>query len=277
MVWNQAGGPAVAALIALALASACGAKIGERTVSDGWRNIALKDPSSDPEYAQRGLAERRKSHGHVLRPPHWIAGGGQAAKNAASARSIVHLEISIYGKISCSDPRGAEAVPAERLGEPQQRERVWIVPAEVDGDAPFAFGPAWLGNFLRSAAPGDAIHFPPYQDCAAMSEAIPEQVPRRVFAGWQDVTINARTPFVARVLEICPAELKQRAESLRSYHIPIVTWGYSIGTSLDRTRTTARVTARCASSEVSFELGPLVPQGVYPHGDPPAAIKSTPP
>jgi hypothetical protein len=147
--------------------------------------------------------------------------------------------------------------PPDKL---RDRMEIWVVPAEA-ADAHFALGPAWLGNILRVAGPGKTVYFPPRQDCGALTEAMAEGLPRRVFStdavAAETLTISARSAFAARIVEACPARVEERQEVVTSYHVPAWAWGYAVGAKEQHTHYRGRVVAACAAGEREFALGPI--------------------
>jgi len=127
-------------------------------------------------------------------------------------------------------------------------------------DAAFEFGPDWIGIPLRQAGSGRTVLFPPSQDCSAVARAQDDTLPTRVIAyGPFDqgsaadkyIRVPADTPFTARVLEACPATLKQRDElfEVRTgmiYRPPSREW-----------RFTASVHGHCEGGVVDLAFGPL--------------------
>lgn len=283
---------------AMACVAGCGMKLSESTVSDRLERVLLLDSygsGNSGDHAAEALARHRNLPDQAWSPPRRI---GDAEKPPPEGKVLVpwtllHVEISLYPKVSCQGvgPRkeaaAARARPESgppitaselsRLGAVVESHRIWMLAGVASGREPFGFGPEWLGNYLREAGAGGAVYFPPYQDCAVMAESMPERLPRSVFIGRDELIISARTPFTARVLEACPANVGVREEVIRSRHIPFKRLGFApdIGFTDQRTRTTARIVGRCARGEARFELGPITGDSTAQHGDPRATLAAT--
>jgi len=231
------------------------------------------------------LAAHRKVVDQTWAPPRMVA---PAARGESAARlpaaTLMQVEIAFYPDISCdsraarevppNDPvRGAPIAPEElaRLGVPINVQRIWILPAALDSPGTFLTGPAWIGNFLREAGAGGTVFFPAYQNCAMSGSETAELLPREVFFFGNMLRIGARQPFTARVLDACSADFVVRRETLRSHHIPFWRAGFgpAIGATVERTRTTAAVSAHCPAGDAVFTLGPIVSDSPSDdHGDP---------
>lgn len=279
--------PTLAALLLTGLLAACGAPLKQTVDISPWRTLWLVDPFASTEFSP--LAALRS---HVLsqtdrawEPPRIVAAPALplAAHGtpALPAGTLLRVEITVWDKVSCRDvapaqrrmlptrPNDAVAsaematMDAESLPpaeEMRQRTEIWLVPAEL-AEAHFALGPAWLGNLLRIAGPGRTVYFPPRQDCGALTEALAEGLPKRVFStdavAAETLTISARSAFAARIVEACPARVEERQELVTSYQVPAWAWGYAAGAKEQHTQFRGRVVATCATGEREFALGPI--------------------
>jgi hypothetical protein len=280
-------------LAALAILAGCGAKLGESTVSDRSSRVLMRDIFErrfGGDVAAQELARHRKLPDQAWSAPRLVADGKAALtpEGRLAPYALLHVELTRYPKISCAGVGpGSKPVPREpesgppmeaaeiaALGAPEPAQEIWMLGSANEVAAPWGFGPEWLGNYLRQAGVGRAVHFPATQDCAAMTESMPERLPRHVFIGRDEIAISARTPFTARVLEACPAEVAIREHVIRSRHVPFNRLGFgpAIGFTDERTLATARVVGRCARGEARFELGPFASGGAAEHGDPSATL-----
>lgn len=275
-------------LAALAVLSGCGKQIGsETTVSKRSGRVAVVDIHErrfGGDIAAEALARHRKIVDQSWAPPRMVGVPGAAAAARLPASTLMLVEIAFYPDISCeskaarvvapNDPeRGPPMSPEElaRLGKPEMVDRIWMLPASLESEGPFAIGPAWLGNFLREAGPGGTVYFPAYQNCAMPGSTTSANVPRQVFFHGKGLLIRARQPFTARVVAACPADFVVREETLRTHHIPFWRAGFGpeIGTTIERTRRTADVGAHCPGGDARFTLGPFVSDSPYDGFDDP--------
>jgi len=292
-------------LLLLTLAG-CGAPVGQRVESDIWSHHHPYDLACcKVSAALAALAEGRKYAKAVWAPPQLVRGrepGGAWLPH----KVLLRVEVSVYRKMSCKGPAEArkhapsrfddqlvriDPSELERLGAPESVAEIWIVPYEMGGVFRGSVGPAWFGNFLRHAGEGGAVYFPPYQDCAAMSETFPVELPRHVFLSVGQgivhrgekgrvegvLRISPRSPFVARMLELCEATATQRKEDVVSYHIPAwyIYENRFVHLSEKRQRYTDRIEAQCAGVKRSFEYGPTA-EGFTEVKDFPPVLKVSP-
>ncbi len=169
-----------------------------------------------------------------------------------------------------------EALPA--LADAALSQELWIVPARIrrgsgfsanyrpwamanaepyDGPS-FNLGPFWFGTPLRQAGVGRWVYFPATQDCTKFREARGGDLPAKLFEAHHDtfghdpstaLTIRAVTPVLARVVEVCPAQIEEREE-----HLSVLGWSghYDLRLHHDMWRYTGKVTGKCAGGEKTF-------------------------
>lgn len=276
------------------LLQGCGAPIGERVEADTWQRYFAATQCCDRGEALRVLAHERRHGDQTWAPPQLVVAKGVPAGQWLPGDVLMRVEVSIYPKVSCNGkapPRvpppqnldsGAPRVDAralERLGKPERVAEIWVVPFDAPPQFKHRVGPGWFGRLLREAGEGGAVLLPSYQDCGAMRETFPLELPQNVFFGGgipprrgMHLEISARSPVVARVLEVCKeARISQRKEILVSYQVPIATWGYSVGFREERRRYTDRVEAQCAGGARRFDFGP-VREGFSLADDPPEKL-----
>lgn len=264
----------------------------------GYRALALLDPLSDPQRSPLGELKRlRQRHGEIWIAPRIVqpADNPRPPKDARlPAATLMQVELVIYPKISCvddneshrrlfadsSDASDGNPAPVDpsvltRLGQPLEKKLIWIVPADIQGsefigDDPtesvhYTFGPAWFGNFMRVAGHGETTLFPAAQDCREMSESAPVILNARVFGDYIDpVKISARSPFTARVVERCPATLRQKEEISFEYQFPLKIYGKPSWTAR-QTHHTGEVIGHCTGGERKFTFGPVAVTGSPTH------------
>lgn len=265
-------------------------KLGERTLQDRWVGVGYNEGWRGSPYSD--YSDSRNGVSFAWRAPRWIPDAPQEPGSGLGPATVWHLEVAVYPRISCRDAasRWSEDKPDTRqsphpllgtpedlasLGKPEQVRRIWVSSVQDNGQYPFG-GPAWMESLLRERSMGGTWLVPPSQNCREMTEGIPLGLPVHVFGSGDpigDFPISARSPFTVRVMEACLAAPEQHIRKLRSYHIPLWTFGYSIGTTVDRTLTTVRLRAQCASREVRFEYGPF--GGSNALGDPSPQFKMT--
>ncbi len=164
------------------------------------------------------------------------------------------------------------------LGEAIGSQELWIVPARIqrgsgfpakhnplsldygetyDGPS-FNLGPFWFGTPLRQAGIGRWVYFPATQDCAGYVQADASDLPSRLFEAHHGTrghdpasawTISALTPVLARVVEVCPAQIDEREEQLQVLRMPD---NYDLRPLVDEWRYTGRVIGKCAGGEKTF-------------------------
>lgn len=169
-----------------------------------------------------------------------------------------------------------EALPA--MGDSIPSQELWIVPARIrrgsglpanyrpmatadadthDGPS-FNLGPFWFGTPLRLAGVGRWVYFPATQDCAEHREANGSDLPAKLFEahhGTQGhdpraaLTIRAVTPVLARVVEVCSAQIEEREEHLSALRGPE---NNDFRLLVDMWRYTGKVTGMCAGGEKIF-------------------------
>ena len=239
---------AISCLAAVAILAGCGKQVGsETTVEKRSGRVAVAGVHEwryGGDVAAEELARHRKMIDQSWAPPRMV---GTVAGKRLPASTLMQVEITFYPDISCAPGSSRAAIP----NDPER-------------------GPP-MGA-------GGTVFFPAYQNCAMTSPAGSELVPRQVFFHGGALRIGALTPFTARVVDACPADFVVRKEVLRTHHIPFWRAGFGkpIPTTIDRTRTTASVSAHCPGGDAVFTLGPFVSDTPYEgHDDPAPSLTAT--
>ncbi len=245
-------------LLPLVLVVACAAvllhRCGERVLESSEADLQLLDP-----LAQRWTAEphehQRPGDGKVLRAP-LLVGDVPEPGPPLAPMHLLKVAVELLPPVDCDHapdwlmasrafaaPAPVDAARLAELGKPQRSAELWVIaathlrrdPRIHPDDTPeaaslFQFGPDWFGIPLRQAGPGQTLLFPPSQDCAHLTRAHVDSLPVRATLRGTPIPdigssgflkIPADVPFVARIIEACPLQLRQKSELLDVLRGPI--------------------------------------------------------
>ena len=196
------------------------------------------DPLKDIERDNNDSYEVIQKTPKIWLPPLLVTASNESTQigQRLPGNILLKVEVLIYPSINCN---ASDNSPSQRsraylapitpeelstYGQPVSSTNIWMVPTNTHEHEIVRLGPIWLGNALRLAG-GHPVFFVSSQNCQTNIENAPDTIPTKVFrhSPYDNYSISARSPFTAKILEMCPIDsfivkYEQRISTQFSYY-----------------------------------------------------------